>query len=86
MGRGVTMSAQELQDFQSKLDLLSFADKVYLIEYLAKSLRRGARGDGFSGDEQARNGLDEAIAEFERGDYETFHSFEEVKAAMNEDG
>lgn len=27
------MSAQELQDFQSKLDLLSFADKVYLIEF-----------------------------------------------------
>lgn len=78
------MSAQELQDFQSKLDLLSFADRIALIEYLAKSLRRGASEDGFSGDAQGRNGLDEAIAEFERGEYETFRTFEEFKAAMHD--
>ena len=76
------MSAQELQDFQSRLDSLSFADRLSLIEYLAKSLRHG---DGFSGGAQERNGLDEAIAEFERGEYETFSSFDEFKAAMRDD-
>ncbi len=33
-------------------------------------------------EEIARNGLDEAIAEVERGEVEVFHSFEEFKAAM----
>ena len=45
------MSAQELQDFQTRLDSLSFADRLSLIEYLAKSLRHG---DGFSGGAQER--------------------------------
>ena len=76
------MSAQELQDFQTRLDSLSFADRLSLIEYLAKSLRQG---DGFLGGAQERNGLDEAIAEFERGEYETFRSFDEFKAAMRDD-
>ncbi len=33
--------------------------------------------------ESARNGLDEAIAEVERGEVEVFHTFDEFKAAMN---
>lgn len=33
--------------------------------------------------ESARNGLDEAIAEVERGEVEVFHTFDEFKTAMN---
>ena len=74
------MSAQE---FQAKPDLLSFADRPAVIECLAKSLKNGVGDeDGFCGNAEARSGLDEATAEFERGEYETFRSFDEFKAAM----
>ena len=33
-------------------------------------------------EESSKNGLDEAIAEVERGEVEVFHSFDEFKAAM----
>ena len=33
--------------------------------------------------ESQKNGLDEAIAEVERGEVEVCHSFDEFKAAMN---
>ena len=80
------MSAQELKNFEAQLALLSYAEQLSLMAYLVKLLQeREAENDGFEGDEEARNGLDEAIAEVERGEYEVFHSFDEFKAAMNAD-
>ena len=34
-------------------------------------------------EESSKNGIDEAIAEVERGEVEVFHSFDEFKAAMD---
>ncbi|MBR1405045.1 MAG: hypothetical protein IJ558_12815 [Treponema sp.] len=85
------MSAQELKNFEAQLALLSYAERLAIIEYLAKTLKpaydeeKEAVALGFSGGVEERRKVDEAIAEFERGEYDTYDSFDEFKAAMNAD-
>ena len=80
------MSAMEMKNLESNIALLSYSDKLSLMAYLVKLLQRQTNADdGFEGDAEARNGLDEAIAEVERGEVEVFHTFEEFKAAMAND-
>ena len=82
------MSAMELRNFESQLDLLSYAEQLAIMEYLVKLMKRRQEesvSDAFEGDEQARNGLDEAIAQVERGEVEVFDTFEDFKAAMAND-
>ena len=82
------MSAQELKKFESQLDMLSYADRLAIIEYLVKSLQKSyneeksAEADGFSGGAEERRKLDEAIAEFERGEYDTYDSFDDFLAEI----
>ena len=84
------MSAQELKKFESQLDMLSYADRLAIIEYLIKSLQKSyneektAESDGFSGGIEERRKLDEAIAEFERGEYDTYDSFDDFLALFLE--
>ena len=82
------MSAMELRNFESQLDLLSYAEQLAIMEYLVKLMKRRQEesvSDGFEGDVQARNSLDEAIAQVERGEVEVFDTFEDFKAAMAND-
>ena len=82
------MSAMELRNFESQLDLLSYAEQLAIMEYLVKLMKRRQEesvSDAFEGDVQARNGLDEAIAQVERGEVEVFDTFEDFKAAMAND-
>ena len=82
------MSAQELKKFESQLDLLSYADRLAIIEYLVKSLQKSyneektAKADGFSGGTEERRELDEAIAEFDCGKYDTYDSFDDFLAEI----
>ncbi|WP_294429686.1 hypothetical protein [uncultured Treponema sp.] len=79
------MSAMELRNFESQLDLLSYAEQLAVMEYLIKLMKRRQEesvSDGFEGDEQARNGLDEAIAQVERGEYSSYNSFDELLAEI----
>lgn len=79
------MSAMELRNFESQLDLLSYAEQLAVMEYLVRLMKRRHEertSDGFEGDEQARNGLDEAIAQVERGEYSTYNSFDELLAEI----
>ena len=77
------MSAMELRNFERQLDVLSYVEKLAVIEYLARSLQQA--NDGFSGNDEDRAKLDEAIGEFERGEYEVFNTFDDFKAAMSDD-
>ena len=82
------MSAMELRNFESQLDLLSYAEQIAIMEYLVKLMKRRQKesvSDDFEGDVQARNGLDEAIAQVERGEVEVFDTFEDFKTAMAND-
>ena len=79
------MSAKELKNFKSQLAMLSFTDQLSIMEYLLKLIKKRqeeASYDSFDSDSVVRNGLDEAIAEEERGEIEVFNSFDEFKAAM----
>ena len=79
------MSAVELRNFESQLDLLSYAEQLAIMEYLVRLMKRRheeSASDGFEGDEKARNGLDEAIAQVERGEYSTYNSFDELLAEI----
>ncbi len=79
------MSAKELKNFKSQLAMLSFTEQLSLMEYLLKLMKKRqekASNNTFDSDSVARNGLDEAIAEEERGEVEVFDSFDEFKAAM----
>lgn len=79
------MSAMELRNFESQLDLLSYAEQLAIMEYLVKLMKRRQEesvSDSFEGDVQARNGLDEAIAQVERGEYSTYNSFDELLAEI----
>ena len=79
------MSAMELRNFESQLDLLSYAEQLAIMEYLVKLMKRRQEesvSDAFEGDVQARNGLDEAIAQVERGEYSTYNSFDELLAEI----
>lgn len=79
------MSAMELRNFESQLDLLSYAEQLAIMEYLVKLMKRRQEesvSDDFEGDVQARNGLDEAIAQVERGEYSTYNSFDELLAEI----
>ena len=75
------MSAQEMKNFEAQIALLSYAEQLSLMAYLVKLLQeREAENDGFEGDEEARNGLDEAIAEVERGEGFYYDSVDEMFA------
>lgn len=67
---------------------LDYKHKLMLLTLIAQSLYNdevGGKNDGFSGGEEERAKLDEAIAEFKRGEYEVFESFDDFKAAMTND-
>ena len=77
------MSVKELKNFKSQLAMLSFTEQLSIMEYLLKLMkRRQEEASKNTSDSVARNGLDEAIAEVERGEVEVFNSFDEFKAAM----
>lgn len=77
------MSAAELKNFESQLAMLSYAERLAIIEYLVKTLQQSyveektAMADGFSGGVKERKELDEAISEFKRGEYDTYDSFDD---------
>ena len=78
------MSAKELKNFENQLSLLTFAEQITIMEYLLKLMkkRQSEFSDNiFNTDAQAKNDLDEAIAEVERGDIEVFNSFDDFKVA-----
>ncbi len=83
------MSAQELKNFEAQLALLSYAERLAIIEYLAKTLKpaydeeKEAAALGFSGGAEERRKVEEAIAEFERGEYDTYDSFDDFLAEMS---
>ena len=52
---------------------------AYLVNLLQK---RNEQSDDFEGDDQARNGLDMAIHEFENGEYDTYKSFDDFLAEV----
>ena len=80
------MSAMELKNFEAQLALLSYAERLAIIEYLAKSLQpaydeeKEAISLGFSGGAEERRKVDETISEFERGEYDTYENFDDFLA------
>ena len=82
------MSAMELKNFEAQLALLSYAERLAIIEYLAKSLQpaydeeKEAVSFGFSGGAEERRKVDEAIAEFEHGEYDTYDNFDDFLAEI----
>ena len=82
------MSVPELKKFESQLAILSYAERLAILEFLVKSLQKSyteeqnAIADGFSGGAQERIKLNEAIAEFERGEYDTYSNIEDFMAEV----
>ena len=62
----VRMSAMEMRNLESQVALLSYAEQLSLMAYLVKLLQQQTEADGLEGGAEARNGLDEAIAQVER--------------------
>ncbi len=80
------MSTAELRNLESQLDLLSYAEQLSIMEYIVRLMKKHQEqidSDGFEGDEEARNGLDEAIAEVERGEYSVYNSFDELLSEID---
>ena len=85
------MSAAEMKNFESQLAMLSYAERLAIIEFLAKSLQqsyaeeKSVLADGFSGGQKERRELDEAISDFNSGKYDTYDSFDDfVSEIANE--
>ncbi|MCR4821282.1 MAG: hypothetical protein K5873_00225 [Treponema sp.] len=72
-----------MKNFESQLAMLSYAERLAIIEYLVKTLQQSyveektAMTDGFSGGVKERKEHDEAISEFKRGEYDTYDSFDD---------
>ncbi|MBQ3826287.1 MAG: hypothetical protein II811_09160 [Spirochaetaceae bacterium] len=78
------MSAAEMKHLENELALLSYAERLAIVEYLVQSLQQAydeekeAAALGFSGGAQEKRNVDEAIAQEKRGEVFCYNSVDEL--------
>ena len=69
------MSSAELNSFERQLSFLSYAEQLSVLAYLVRLLQE-------RNEEDQVNGLDVAIQELNRGEYEAYNNFDDFMAEV----